>query len=229
MIDRQTINSIIFDFDGTLCSGRYFEPLGAESLAAIGRLVFGESSCDWADPWMKGDLTSQDIAAHLSKHLPDSRQKILSALRQGCSRMTFNPAVHAFAMAQREGGRRTALVTANMDVFTEVVVPSHGLDSLFDLVLNTSDHRTLDKSILWRKALGTFGSECSFATTLLIDDSPRMTSMFKSLGGHAYQYEGDTAFTAWLHQTGFEEEMQNQLLHPTNLTRALRGSICGRA
>ena len=97
-----------------------------------------------------------------------------------------------------------------MDVFSEVVVPSHGLDSVFDLVLNTSDHRTLDKAVLWRKALRTFGPGFSFSTSLLIDDSPRMISLFRSLGGHAYQYKEDHAFRAWLEETGFTEEMQNQ-------------------
>jgi phosphoserine phosphatase len=209
MIDSRTISSVIFDFDGTLCFGRYFEPLGPEALAAIGPLVFGDNSAQWADPWMKGDLSSHDIASHLSKHLPESEEDILSALRQGCAHMTFNPVVHRFALEQREAGRKTALVTANMDVFSEVVVPSHGLDSVFDLVLNTSDHRTLDKSILWRKALDAFGPEFSFSTSVLIDDSPRMISLFRSLGGYAYQYEGDHAFQTWLEETGLSSELEN--------------------
>ena len=65
MIDPTKTNSVIFDFSGTLCFGRYFEPLGQESLDAIGTLVFGDSSARWGDPWMKGDLTSQDIASYL--------------------------------------------------------------------------------------------------------------------------------------------------------------------
>lgn len=206
MIEPQAISSVIFDFAGTLCFGRYFEPLGQESLDVIGTLIFGDSCAEWADPWMKGDLTCEHIASYLSEHLPESREAILSALREGCSSMTFNPVVHDFALAQREAGRRTALVTANMDVFSEVVVPAHELDYVFDLVLNTSDHRTLDKSILWRKALDAFGPEFSFPTSVLIDDSPRMISMFKSLGGYAYMYEGDAAFQAWLEETGFTEE-----------------------
>ena len=215
MIDPQTISSVIFDFDGTLCFGRYFEPLGPDSLDAIGALIFGDSSAQWADLWMKGDLTCQHVASYLSEHLPESKEDIMSALRQGCSSMMFNPVVHGFALEQREAGRKTALVTANMDVFYEVVVPAHELDSVFDLVLNTSDHRTLDKSILWRKALGAFDPEFSFATSVLIDDSPRMISLFRSLGGHAYQYEGDPAFQAWLEETGFTKELQNQGVQAT--------------
>jgi len=200
MIDPKHINSVIFDFSGTLCSGRYFAPLGQDALDAIGQLVFGDSSPQWADPWIKGDLTSHDIVSYLSEHLPHSEDEILSALREGCSNMTFNPVVYDFALQQREAGRKTALVTANMDCFTNVVVPAHDLDNVFDLVLNTADHQTLDKSILWRKALETFGSDYSFSTALLIDDRP---GVFESLGGYAYRYDGDEAFQEWLENAGF--------------------------
>ncbi len=215
MINPAQIESVIFDFAGTLCCGRYFEPLGQKSLDAIGPLVFGHNSTRWADPWMRGDLTSQDIAAYLSKHLAESEGAILAALRQGCSSMTFNPAVHGFALQQRNAGRKTALVTGNMDIFTEVVVPAHGLDSIFDLVLNTSDHRTLDKRVLWRKALERFGPEFSFSSAILIEDSPAAVSRFKSLGGHAYRYEDDHAFQAWLKETGFTREVRDKGVQST--------------
>jgi len=128
MIDPSQINSVVFDFDGTLCTGRYFESLGSEALDVIGKLIFGcGSTSQWADPWMKGDLTSQDIALYLSKHLPKSEEEILSALHNGCANMSFNPSAYNFALHQREAGRKTALVTANMDVFTQIVVPAHGL------------------------------------------------------------------------------------------------------
>jgi len=78
---------------------------------------------------------------------------------------------------------------------------------LFDIVLNTSAERTLDKSILWRRALGAFGPEVSFATSLLIDDSQKMISLFESLGGHAYRYNNDQAFAAWLKETDFTKDV----------------------
>jgi len=202
MIAPDQINSVVFDFDGTLSFGRYFEPLGSACIEAIGDLVFGSNSGRWADPWMAGRLTSRDIASYLSRHLPESEEDILSALRQGCSNMPLNPVVYDFALRQRKAGRKTALVTANMDIFTEVVVPAHDLDAVFDLVLNTADHRTLDKSILWRKAFDAFGPEHSFAASVLIEDSPKMVNLFESLGGHAHRYQGDQVLQAWLEETG---------------------------
>lgn len=198
----RNIKSVIFDFDGTLCSERYFKPLGENALDAIGELLFGGNSGQWADRWMKGDVTRADVAAYLSTHLAQSPEAILSALRQGCSDLRFNPAVLALATAQRGAGRKTALVTANMDVFTEVVVPAHGLDALFDVVLNTSDHRTLDKSVLWRKAFDAFGAGHSFASSFLVDNSPEMIRLFEALGGSGYQYRGDDALREWLAGAG---------------------------
>lgn len=206
MIDPTQINSVLFDFSGTLSSGRYFAPLGQHALDAISELVFGNNSIHWADPWMKGELTSDDIASYLAQKLGKPKERIVSALHEGCSTMELNPAVQYFAAQQRAGTRKTALVTMNMDVFSDIVVPAHRLDCLFDLVLNTADYRTLDKSILWRKALSEFGPEYSFATSVLIDDSPRMISHFRSLGGQAFQYEGDESFQMWLADTGFQED-----------------------
>ena len=57
----------------------------------------------------------------------------------GCKDLDFNEAVLNFALAQRSQGRRTAIVTANMDVFSDVVVPAHRLDEKFDVIINSSD------------------------------------------------------------------------------------------
>lgn len=195
------IKSVIFDFDGTLCRDRYFKPLGQAALDAIGRLVFGESSEQWADRWMHGEISSVDVVSYLSTHLAQSPEAILFALRKGCMELAFNPEVLRCAAAQRRAGRKTALVTANMDIFTDVVVPAHALDTLFDVVLNTADHRTLDKHVLWRAAFDSFGPGYSFNSSLLIEDNPKMTTLFNTLRGHAYQYHSDDRLRAWLLET----------------------------
>lgn len=197
-MDWTRINSVIIDFDGTLCCDRYFKPLGPKALDVITKLVFGENSKQWADPWMRGDLTSADVASYLSRHLPESPEAILAALRQGCRQLTFNPAVLDFTKHQRKAGRKTALVTANMDIFTEIVVPAHGLSSLFDIVLNTADHHTLDKITLWQEAFRSFGPDYSYASSLLVEDNPKMVGLFQWLGGFAYEYRGDDSFRGWL-------------------------------
>ena len=192
------INTVVFDFSGTLCSQRYFIPLGQPALDAIADLVFGAGSATWAEPWMRGDLNSRDIARYLAAHLPFSEQEILAALRGGCANMAFNPDVVDFAAEQRRLGRKTALVTANMDIFTDVVVPAHDLDAMFDIVLNTADFGVLDKGVLWRHAFDTFGPGYGYGSALLIEDSADAVADFRSRGGAAYQYVDDHAFADWL-------------------------------
>lgn len=198
MIDPASIRSVLFDFDGTLCSSRYFEPLGEQALATIGELLFSPHDTTRLHAWIKGDLTSDDIAAYLSGYLPESKSDIVSALHDGCKNLKFNDAVYNFAKQQPSAHRKTALVTANMDVFSDIVVPAHGLDELFDLILNTADHHTLDKAKLWQKSIDSFGPGHSISTTLLIDNSPAMVEQFHNLGGWAYHYTDDNSFRHWL-------------------------------
>lgn len=90
------------------------------------------------------------------------------------------------------------LVTANMDIFTDVVVPAHSLESMFDLVLNTADFGVLDKGVLWRYAFDTFGPGHDYGSALLIEDSPDAIANFRLRGGAAYQCMDDMAFANWL-------------------------------
>jgi len=197
------IRCVVFDFHKTLCSEPYFLPLGLPFVDSVGELVFGGNSEKWADPWMRGDLSSDDIAEYLSQHCTYKRTEILNGLRQGCANMHFNPGVWQFAQAQKRSGRKTVLATANMDVFTEVIVPSHSLQTVFDVIMNTADIGTLEKEVLWQQALHELRDGASFSNSLLIDDSAPMVSLFAELGGAAYQYVGDDELRRWALLNGF--------------------------
>lgn len=114
--------------------------------------------------------------------------------------MSFNPTVWEFACAQRRQGRKTALVTANMDVFTTVVVPAHHLDHVFDVILNTADYGDLRKELLWDRAFSLLGEELSYSNSLLIEDGEKEPALFRAQGGYAYQYEDDQHFRVWLEE-----------------------------
>ncbi len=113
----------------------------------------------------------------------------------------LNAAVWEFAIGQRAVGRKTALVTVNMDVFSRIVVPAHGLDRIFDVIVSSSDHRDLRKEILWGLAFAQLGDNLHYGNSLLIDDSPQATALFESRGGTAHRYENDQRFREWIHQT----------------------------
>jgi len=188
---------IIIDFANTLCSELYFAPLGEDFQAVVRAAIFSEENKErWATPWCCGRLSSEDIATHLAGLTGITPDCIISALAEGCAKMHFNPAVWRFAQAQRELGRSTVLATVNMDIFTRVVVPAHGLDRVFDVVVNSSDYGTDDKNALCEIALAQLDG-CTFANSLLIDDSVAAIAAFRSAGGMAYQYTTDAAFAAW--------------------------------
>lgn len=206
------VKCVVFDFAGTLCSESYFRPLGAAFLDLVAERVFGHSSEQWADPWMRGDISSHEIAAHLSRLSGLTEDAILDGLHDGCRTLGFNAAVWAFAKAQEREGRKTVLATANMDVFSEIVVPSHSLSIVFDVVVNTSDFGTLEKEVLWQEAFHRLGDGITFSNSLLIDDSPRMISIFRDMGGAAHQYTNDSEFQHWLAGNGFHWRGQSPIL-----------------
>jgi FMN phosphatase YigB (HAD superfamily) len=199
LFDFSQIKCVVFDFGNTLSSEYYFNisPPGCPQwFEFIQEHIFGQPSI--TNPWMKGDLTSLDIAGMLTKYFPLGVETILEIMEAGCRNLHFNPAVRSFAAAQRSAQRKTALVTANMDIFSKVVVPAHKLDQLFDVILNTSDFHELRKEKLWPAAFERLGGQIGFGNSLLIEDGENEPAKFRALGGRAYQYSNDTAFLEWL-------------------------------
>jgi FMN phosphatase YigB (HAD superfamily) len=192
------IQCVVFDFADTLCSDHYFSPLGEAHERAISKLIFGENSSQWADPWMVGKISATEIATYLAGHLPLSASAILAGLHEGCRSLRFNPAVWELVLAQRRRGRKTALVTGNMEVFTEVVVPSHRLDQVFDAIVNSSDYGEGRKEVLWPIAFAQLGPDYTYANGLLIEDSLGNVERFRALGGVAHRYTSDRALLRWL-------------------------------
>jgi FMN phosphatase YigB (HAD superfamily) len=191
------LRTVVFDFANTLCSEHYFAPLGPAFLAVVQEAIFrGEGNARWCEPWIRGEVTSADIAVHLAGLTGLAAGAILAGLEEGCASLPLDPAVWACAQAQRGRGRRTALVTLNMDVFTRVVVPAHGFDRVFDVVVNSADHGVDDKLALCELALGRIEGG-DFAGSLLIDDSETNVEAFRARGGLAYQYTCDEDFAVW--------------------------------
>jgi phosphoserine phosphatase len=198
------IRCVVFDFGGTLSSDLYFKvapPGYPEWRSLIQKHVFDQRAI--VDAWMEGQLSLADIAAIIGQFVDLPTSDIIDKLEEGCKSLSFNPVVWNFAAIQRQQGRKTALVTANMDVFTKVVVPAHALDTLFDTILNTADYHELRKEKLWPRAFAQMEPGISYANSLLIEDGPSEPARFRALGGYAYQYESDDGFRAWLALAGW--------------------------
>ncbi len=207
-IDPGHIKCVVFDFGFTLSPDHYFKvsPPGCpEWHEVIQKVIFREPSI--VIPWMKGELTSLDIAGILSKHIPLDVPTITATMEKGCQELNFNPAVWDFAAAQRATGRKTALVTDNMDVFTKVVIPSHGLEMLFDVILNSSDMHEIRKEILWPLAFERLGDGIGYPNSLLIEDGESEPAKFRALGGYAYQYFNDATLLEWLDSVQWRDQI----------------------
>jgi hypothetical protein len=199
MFTLTTIRGVVFDFGFTLSSDYYFTvtpPNCPQWHTIMQTHIFAQPSV--VRPWMVGAATLTDMAQIVAPYLDLPIPVIVATMEQGCMNMRFNAAVWAFARAQRAQNRKTALVTANMDVFTKVVVPAHQLDTVFDVILNTADYGELRKEILWDHAFRLLGDNHGYPTSLLIEDGPKEPALFRARGGAAYQYTDDPAFCDWL-------------------------------
>jgi hypothetical protein len=134
------IRCIVFDFGFTLSSDHFFTIIPAgypQWTAVIQENIFRQESV--VIPWMTGDLGLVDIAKIVSQHI-DLPLPVIVALPWA---RLYSYEAQSDGMAIRlcpAQGRKTALVTANMDVFTRIVVPS------FTLILSSmsfSTHRTI--------------------------------------------------------------------------------------
>jgi hypothetical protein len=204
---KKSIKCVVFDFGFTLCKDYYFNvtpPDHPEWHSVIQEQIFHEPSI--VNPWLKGDLTIEDIARLVSGYIPMSVASIVATMETGCMQLQFNQAVWDFAVAQKSAGRKTALVTANMDVFSKVVAPAHRLESLFDIILNTADFHEMRKEFLWPIAFERLGSGIGYANSLLIEDGEDEPAKFRARGGLAYQYQNDELFLDWLESVQWSDQ-----------------------
>jgi len=205
LIKPSDIECVVFDFGFTLSSDLYFKvapPECPDWQNLIQKHIF--SNNDLIDNWMSAVVTLWDIAEELAPVVDMKVPRIVELLKSGCEDLNFNEAVLTFAIAQREQGRKTAIVTNNMDVFTEIVMPCHNLDDKFDIIINSFDYHEIDKSVLWAKAFELLGNGIGYSQSLLIEDGEKNVTKFRRNGGYAYQYTNDECFLTWLKSTGWQ-------------------------
>jgi FMN phosphatase YigB (HAD superfamily) len=193
------LRCIVVDFNGTLCSDRYFKtgPAGCCNWRALfEQHVFSDQKR--LTDWCTGKLRTGDIAQIISSHTGLPRETVVAEMRKGCQNLAFNQEVVRFVELQRRAGRKAALVTGNMDVFTEVVAPFHHLDRAFDVIVNSADYGTDDKLALWQVAFDKIGTGVAFRNSLLIDDSEKWTRAFEAQGGTAHRYVSEEGLRQWI-------------------------------
>jgi len=203
------VNTVIFDYGNTLSSAPYFSVPHPEIPnwdSLIQSHVFKDSAV--SEPWMAGEKALGDVAAIIAGHSGVEAVSVERYLCLGCESVPENPEVLAFARELKRHGVQTACVTANFDVFNEVIVPAHGYRELFGVIVNSCDHGTWDKPALWPLAFEALGVP-GYESALLIEDSAREVAQFRELGGLAIQYAGDKQLRCEL--TNYE--VANKCIH----------------
>ena len=132
--------------------------------------------------------------------LTDPLDKLTEVVLAGVRQMTINPAMIQFALSLTQNGIKTALVTGNMDIFSEITVPEKKLAEVFPVIVNSFDYKMSKGGRLFDIALDKLELS-SYQGVWLIDDSPGMCTLFTEKGGHAYQYSGQEEFERWLAQS----------------------------
>ena len=194
------MSAVFFDFDGVLCTDRFYTTLIPEypqALEWIGEHIFsGEKYCD---RWMRGEFTYQQINSLISNATGIPLERLNELLITSVRRMKVNTALIRLAETIKNKDIKTALVTNNMDIFNEITVPEKHLGKTFPVIVNSCDFKLMkqdENGRLFDIALHRLGLG-SYEGVLLVDDSVTYCDIFREKGGEVYQYSDQQAFELW--------------------------------
>jgi beta-phosphoglucomutase-like phosphatase (HAD superfamily) len=202
IFDQDTIQCFVLDWGATLSFDPYFQ-IAPKDFPQWHDVVENLIKDGKLDMWMEGQISWKDFAEMIVERTGLNEQIVSDHLKKGVRGLSMNKAVSNFTLAQRKAGKATVLVTGNIDLFTEIVVPDLDLYRMFDAIVNSADHCESKKEILWPIAFGFLDTPITFDQCLLIEDNARNVELFRKLGGMAYQYTDDTSFSKWLLNVGF--------------------------
>lgn len=196
------IKTIIFDFDGVLCKDIFYSSL-KNSYPAIHEYVENKifrSGGDLVNRWMRNIITSDDINRMISENNNNiAFKEIKKIFEDDLLNMKVDQKLLNFAKEQSNMGRKVALLTNNIDIFSTITVPNHKLNEIFNVIVNSADHGLLkidQGGKLFDIAMEKIGSN-DYASTLLIDDSLKVKPVFEAKGGHVYTYNNFDDFIEW--------------------------------
>ncbi len=176
---------LFVDFDGTICTDRYWHSLSGEEQVRLQQALFVDNK-PLAHAWMRGEKTSEEINQFLADTCSLDYGELWNTFVTDCKSFALENGVYE-AIGEVRTRYRTVLVTDNMDCFGRFIVPSIKLDKVFDHIWNSSDHGFLKNDYDGRAyteachELGADISEC-----VLIDDREHSIDTFAQLGGQTY-------------------------------------------
>jgi len=183
--------AILFDFDGVLCKGRFYR----ETLLTNYREVYDWiqinifSDKELIQRWMRNQIDSPEINKLIAKNTGIKYEVLGGLYQESVRKMELDKEVKELAKLLKISGKKIGIVTDNMDVFTNITISNHQLDTLFDVIVNSADHGLLkkdDNGKLFDLALDSLGE--SIENSLMIDDSESNIELYKQKGGRGFVY-----------------------------------------
>lgn len=196
------IKAVIFDFDGVLCHDRFYEemllPQYQELHGWMQDNIFGDTGL--FQQWMRNEVTTDDINEIIVKGTGHGKDFLNSILSKSLQEIRLDEKM--FNLAKDLKGlysKKIAIVTDNMDIFSNVIAKKHKLNEVFDAVINSADYGCLkieQNGKLFDKALEILNEKIE--NCLFIDDTIGKVEAFKEKGGQGYLYKDFEEFNNFL-------------------------------
>lgn len=193
-MDLTNIDAILFDFGGTFVDQVFFRS-GSVKISDFPKIMkekFYEpffsnpDSRSLLGSWIAGESTKYDIAQSISLQTNYPSEDVLSAMEENCRNLRVFDSVFEWAK-EISKIKKTAIVTINSDIFTDVIVETYSLNIYFAVIVNSCHYKTVDKTLVCKIALEKLGN-VRIDRALLVDDSKSNCEEFIQAGGNSYLF-----------------------------------------
>jgi FMN phosphatase YigB (HAD superfamily) len=186
------IKTVLFDFDGVLCHDRFYEKTLVSKYQEVYAWIQANIFTDHGlvGKWMRGGVTSKDINELVVRNTNVEYETLAALYEESVKRMELDQELLDLAKSFRNSGNKIAIVTGNMDVFSDITVENHSLNEKFDLIVNSADYKLNkddENGKLFDIVMGKLRG--NIKTSLLIDDSAKTIKLFKEKGGMGHIYK----------------------------------------
>lgn len=193
--------AVLFDFDGVLCKDRFYKkallPKYTELYNWIQVNIFGNN--ELIQRWMRGEVNSYKINSLINRSTGFDYELLKKLYEESVRAMKLDTEMLDIARSLKASGTKIGIVTDNMDVFTTITVPNHGLDTIFDVTINSADYAALKKEQGGKLFdLGLTKLEAKIEDSLLIDDSEDTVEFYKKKGGQGFLYRNTSELQSFL-------------------------------
>jgi phosphoglycolate phosphatase-like HAD superfamily hydrolase len=123
--------TVFFDFDGVLCKDKFYSktllPDYKKEYDWIETNIFSDKKL--VGQWMRNQINSDDINKLVVQGTGIDREMLSKYYTDSIRKMELNAPVADLARSLKKRGCKIGIVTDNMDVFTQIIIPNHQLDN----------------------------------------------------------------------------------------------------